>query len=99
MATVTEKAGRAAVPGAAKDQGLKQVLLKKIQDHRPRTQKLLKEFGNVKVGEVTMAQTIGGARGVRCLVTDISYLDPSRGSASAARRFPRPSPLSRSPRL
>jgi citrate synthase len=58
---------------------LKEALLKKIQEHRPRTQKLLKEHGDVKVGEVTIAQTIGGARGVRCLVTDISYLDPQEG--------------------
>ena len=58
---------------------LKEKLYKKIQEHRPRTTKLLKEFGNVKVGEVTIDQAIGGARGVRCLVTDISYLDPMEG--------------------
>jgi len=58
---------------------LKEKLGAKIQEHRPRTQKLLKEHGNVKIGEVTIAQAIGGARGVRCLVTDISYLDPFEG--------------------
>ena len=58
---------------------LKEALLKKIQEHRPRTQKLLKEHGDVKVGEVTIAQVIGGARGIRSLVTDISYLDPQEG--------------------
>jgi len=58
---------------------LKDVLRKKIEAHRPRTQKLVKEYGDVKVGEVTIAQAIGGARGVRCLVTDISYLDPEEG--------------------
>lgn len=58
---------------------LKEALLKKIEEHRPRTQKLLKEHGDVKVGEVTIAQVIGGARGVRSLVTDISYLDPQEG--------------------
>ncbi|GAG11123.1 unnamed protein product, partial [marine sediment metagenome] len=58
---------------------LKEALLKEIQENRPRTQKLLKEHGDAKVGEVTVAQVIGGARGVRCLVTDISYLDPSEG--------------------
>lgn len=58
---------------------LKEVLLKKIQENRPRTQKLLKEHGDVKVGDVTIAQVIGGARGIRSLVTDISYLDPSEG--------------------
>jgi citrate synthase len=58
---------------------LKTVLQRKIKEHRPRTMKLLKEHSDVKVGEVTIGQAIGGARGVRCLVTDISYLDPMEG--------------------
>ncbi|RLD84712.1 MAG: citrate (Si)-synthase [Bacteroidetes bacterium] len=58
---------------------LKERLRKKIEEHRPRTTKLLKEYGDVKVGEVTISQAIGGARGVRTLVTDISYLDPMEG--------------------
>jgi citrate synthase len=40
---------------------------------------LLKEFGEVKLGEVTISQAIGGMRGVKSLVTDISYLDPNEG--------------------
>ncbi len=58
---------------------LKETLFKKIEEHRPRTVRLLKEYGDVKISEVTIAQAIGGARGVRCLVTDISYLDPIEG--------------------
>ena len=58
---------------------LKTKLAQKIEEHRPRTTKLLKEYGDVKVGEVTISQAIGGARGVRSLVTDISYLDPMEG--------------------
>jgi citrate synthase len=58
---------------------LKDVLREKIEAARPRTQKLVKQHGDVKIGEVTIAQAIGGARGVRCLVTDISYLDPEEG--------------------
>jgi citrate synthase len=58
---------------------IKDVLKEKINAHRPRTTKLLKKHGDVKIGEVTIAQAIGGARGVRCLVTDISYLDPMEG--------------------
>jgi len=88
MATVTEKAAPAAVPGKATANSLKQVLFKKIEEQRPRTQRLMKEFGNVKVGEVTMAQTIGGARGVRCLVTDISYLDPMEGIRFRGKTIP-----------
>jgi citrate synthase len=67
---------------------LKDVLRKKIEAHRPRTQKLVKEHGDVKVGEVTVAQAIGGARGVRCLVTDISYLDPMEGIRFRGRTIP-----------
>ena len=33
----------------------------------------------LSLGEVTIAQAIGGARGIKCLVTDISYLDPMEG--------------------
>jgi citrate synthase len=67
---------------------LKETLFKKIQEHRPRTQKLLKEHGDVKIGEVTIAQAIGGARGVRSLVTDISYLDPFEGIRFRGKTIP-----------
>lgn len=58
---------------------LKKVLAQKIAEHRPRTTKLLKEFSDVKLGDVTIGQAIGGARDIKCLVTDISYLDPQEG--------------------
>ncbi len=58
---------------------LKNTLAKKIEEWRPRTQKLVKEHGDVVLGEVTIAQALGGMRGVKCLVTDISYLDPLEG--------------------
>ena len=58
---------------------LMEALEAKIDAWRPRTGRLIKEFGDVKVSDVTVAQAIGGARGVRCLVTDISYLDPNEG--------------------
>lgn len=59
--------------------GLKQKLQEKIQIEKPRTDKLLKEFGNVKVDEVNIGQIIGGMRDIKSLVTDISYLDPFEG--------------------
>jgi len=58
---------------------LKEKLEEKINSWRPRTTRLLKEYGDVKIGEVTIAQAIGGMRGVKGLVTDISYLDPVEG--------------------
>ncbi len=58
---------------------LKEVLRGKIDEHRPRITNLLKNHGDKKIGEVTIAQVIGGMRGVKGLVTDISYLDPNEG--------------------
>lgn len=67
---------------------LREVLSKKIQEQRPRTTRLLKEFPDVKLGEVTIGQAIGGARGVKCLVTDISYLDPEEGIRFRGKTIP-----------
>ena len=58
---------------------LKQVLAKKIEEWRPRVSRLLNEHGDVKISDVTVGQALGGMRGVKCLVTDISYLDPFEG--------------------
>jgi len=67
---------------------LKEKLKEKIDAHRPRTTRLLKEFGDVKVGEVTISQTINGMRGVKGLATDISYLDPMEGIRFRGRTIP-----------
>jgi len=67
---------------------LKQVLAQKIAEHRPRTTKLVKEFSDVSLGEVTIGQAIGGARGIKCLVTDISYLDPMEGIRFRGKTIP-----------
>ncbi len=67
---------------------LKDKLREKIEAHRPRTTRLLKEFGDVKVGEVTISQTINGMRGVKGLATDISYLDPYEGIRFRGRTIP-----------
>lgn len=58
---------------------LKQKLFEKIEEHRPRIQKLMKESGDVVIDQVTVSQIIGGMRGIKCLLTDISYLDPNEG--------------------
>jgi len=67
---------------------LKETLRQKIEEHRPRTARLLKEASDVKLGEVTIGQAIGGARGVRCLVTDTSYLDPMEGIRFRGKTIP-----------
>jgi citrate synthase len=58
---------------------LKEKLYHKIEEWRPRTVRLAKDYGDVVVGEVTISQIIGGMRGVKSLTTDISYLDPLEG--------------------
>ena len=58
---------------------LKEKLSLKIKEHRKRTTRLLKEYGDKEVDQVKVSQIIGGMRGIKSLVTDISYLDPLEG--------------------
>src|SRR5512133_1567071 len=67
---------------------LKETLAQKIAEHRPRTTKLTKEFGKVIIDQVTIDQCIGGARDIRSLVTDISYLDPQEGIRFRGKTIP-----------
>jgi citrate synthase len=67
---------------------LKKTLKAKIEAFRPRTTKLNKEFGEIVIDKVTISQAIGGARDVRCLVTDISYLDPQEGIRFRGKTIP-----------
>lgn len=59
--------------------GLKEKLHEKIEEWRPRTKRLMKEHSDVVVDEVTIGKILGGMRGLKSLVTDISYLDPNEG--------------------
>ncbi len=76
-----------------KSENLKQTLKRKIDETRLRVNKLHKEFGSVKIDDVTIGQCLGGARDIPCLVSDISYLDPHEGI-----RFHGKKPLPHSPR-
>ncbi len=58
---------------------LKQKLAEKIPSYRERVTKLMKEYGDVVVDQVHIRQFYGGMRGLKCLTTDISYLDPNEG--------------------
>ncbi len=58
---------------------LKDKIYEKIQEHRPRVKALLADHGEKIISEVTVQQAIGGMRGVKALITDISYLDPYEG--------------------
>ena len=59
--------------------GLKADFTVELPAWRERVSKLVKESANVKVDEVTISQVYGGMRGVKGLVTDISYVDPGEG--------------------
>ena len=58
---------------------LKEKIAAQLPEWRERVKKLVKEHGNVKVGEVNIGQVYGGMRDVKSLVTDISYVDPNEG--------------------
>ena len=58
---------------------LKEKLRQKIEEWRPRTERLMNEYGDVVIDKVTIGQVLGGMRGIKSLVTDISYLDPNEG--------------------
>ncbi len=67
---------------------LKETLRQKIEESRPRVTKLNKEHGHVVIDQVTIEQTLGGARDIRSLVTDISYLDPFEGIRFRGKTIP-----------
>ena len=67
---------------------LKEKLASMWPDWRERVRNLVEEYGDVKVGDVTIAQVYGGMRGVRALVTDISYVDPQEGIRFRGHRVP-----------
>jgi len=67
---------------------LKEKLLEKIQAHRPRISALLKNHRDVIIDRVTVGQCIGGIRDVKCLVTDISSLDPFEGIRFRGKTIP-----------
>jgi citrate synthase len=67
---------------------LKEKLASMWPDWRERVRNLVEEHGDVKVGDVTIAQVYGGMRGVRALVTDISYVDPQEGIRFRGHRVP-----------
>jgi citrate synthase len=46
---------------------------------RERVTRLKRDYGALKVGEVTVDQIYGGIRGVQIQVSDISYVDPLEG--------------------
>jgi citrate synthase len=50
-----------------------------LPEWRARKNRLMKDHGYFKVGDVTVEQIYGGIRGVQVQVSDISYVDPDEG--------------------
>jgi citrate synthase len=48
----------------------------------------MKEYGDVVVDKITISQILGGMRGIKSLVSDISYLDPMEGIRYRGYTFP-----------
>ncbi|MGD8536716.1 MAG: citrate/2-methylcitrate synthase, partial [Candidatus Aminicenantes bacterium] len=58
---------------------LKEKFASKLDPMRNTVKTMLKEHGDTKISEVTVAQAYGGMRGVKCMVTETSALDPMEG--------------------
>lgn len=58
---------------------LKQKFQSKIGPMQERVKKINQEYGDKVISEVTVSQAYGGARGVKCIVTETSALDPMEG--------------------
>jgi citrate synthase len=58
---------------------LKEKFASTLGPMRDRVKTMVKEHGDTKISEVTVAQAYGGMRGVKCMVTETSALDPVEG--------------------
>lgn len=58
---------------------LKEKLRPKIAAMKDEVQAILKNHGEKKISDVTIAQAYGGMRSVKCMVTETSALDPMEG--------------------
>lgn len=58
---------------------LKEKITAQLSAQRERYRVLAEEHGDVVVGNVTVGQVVGGMRGIKSLLTDISSVDPAEG--------------------
>jgi citrate synthase len=58
---------------------LKETLAGKIPPLRDEIRAILKKHGGDKIADVSVAQAYGGMRGIKCMVTETSALDPNEG--------------------
>ena len=67
---------------------VKDKIAAQLPEWRARVRKLVKEHGDVVADQVTVKQIYGGMRGVKALVTDISYVDPNEGIRFRGHKIP-----------
>jgi len=58
---------------------LKEKFQSKMLPMRDRIKQIRKENGDIKIGECTIEQAYGGMRSVKCMVWEVSALDPMEG--------------------
>jgi len=74
--------------GVATSSGLKEVLAEKVPKEQEKFKKIKEEHGSKSLGEVTVEQALGGARGVKCMIWETSLLDPEEGIRFRGRTIP-----------
>eukprot|EP00540_Astrosyne_radiata_P007645 CAMPEP_0116836932 /NCGR_PEP_ID=MMETSP0418-20121206/8375_1 /TAXON_ID=1158023 /ORGANISM="Astrosyne radiata, Strain 13vi08-1A" /LENGTH=461 /DNA_ID=CAMNT_0004466765 /DNA_START=42 /DNA_END=1427 /DNA_ORIENTATION=+ len=67
---------------------LQDTLFAQVPDKQKSLATLKKEHGKHVIGEVTIDQCIGGARGVKCMLWETSNLDPEEGIRFRGRTIP-----------
>ncbi|GAB7340678.1 hypothetical protein MBLNU457_7069t1 [Dothideomycetes sp. NU457] len=91
-ATATPLRSAAVFNGAraysSKTTSLKDTFGAKIPENIEKVKKLRKEYGNKVVGEVTLDQVYGGARGIKSLVWEGSVLDSEEGIRFRGKTIP-----------
>ena len=58
---------------------LQDKLLSQVNALREQRKKILAEYGDTVISEVTVSQAYGGMRGIKSLICDTSVVDPDRG--------------------
>ena len=78
---LSRSTGALALPTAQRRacSSLKAVLAGQMDAKRAQFVDMKKKYGDVSLGEVTVDQAIGGARGVKCMLWETSNLDSEEG--------------------
>ncbi|MDK1029123.1 MAG: citrate (Si)-synthase [Anaerolineae bacterium] len=58
---------------------IKEMISAQIPKQRERYEKLIKDHGDTVIAEVTIRQILDGMRGIKSLLTDVSFVDPEEG--------------------